>query len=51
MKKIIYDVGTDKYGDKPRYLKRAELVMAVEADPGLSDIIRQRFQAEVVISC
>lgn len=47
MKKIIYDFGANKGDDIPYYLKRADLVVAVEADPSLCDIMRNRFQQQI----
>jgi FkbM family methyltransferase len=47
MKKIIYDFGANKGDDISYYLKRADLVVAVEADPGLCEIMRDRFQQEI----
>ena len=47
MKKIIYDFGANKGDDIPYYLKRADFVVAVEADPGLCEIMRNRFQQQI----
>ena len=47
MKKIIYDFGANKGDDIPYYLKRADLVVAVEADPGLCRIMQDRFAPQI----
>lgn len=46
-KKIIYDLGANNGDDIPYYLMKADLVVAVEANPALCAIIRQRFAAEM----
>ena len=45
--KIIYDVGSNNGDDIPYYLKKSDLVVAVEADPSLAALIRGRFSAEI----
>jgi FkbM family methyltransferase len=47
MRKIIYDFGANNGDDIPYYLKRAELVVAVEADISLCEFMRQRFKNEI----
>lgn len=47
MKKIIYDFGSNNGDDIPYYLKKADLVIAVEANPLLCDHIRKRFPDEI----
>ncbi len=47
MKKIIYDIGANNGDDIPYYLLRADLVVAVEANPMLCDLIKDRFRAEI----
>lgn len=47
MKKIIYDFGANNGDDIPYYLKRAELVVAVEADTSLCKLMRERFKNEI----
>jgi FkbM family methyltransferase len=42
--KVIYDFGSNNGDDLPYYLKKADLVVAVEANPVLCDGIRARFQ-------
>ncbi len=42
-KKIIYDFGANNGDDIPYYLKKAELVVAVEANPSLCQKIEERF--------
>lgn len=44
---IIYDLGANNGDDIPYYLKKADLVIAVEANPALSNQMRQRFAAEL----
>jgi|GEM_PF-638266 len=56
MKKVIYDFGSNNGDDIPYYLFKADLVVAVEANPTLCDQIRSRFSAEIkekrlVIEC
>jgi FkbM family methyltransferase len=47
MKRIIYDFGSNNGDDIPYYLLRADLVVAVEANPKLCDQIRSRFTREI----
>ena len=47
MKKIIYDIGSNNGDDIPYYLLRADLVVAVEANPMLCELITERFHAEI----
>jgi FkbM family methyltransferase len=46
-KKIIYDFGSNNGDDIPYYLLRSDLVVAVEANPGLCDQIKNRFPNEL----
>lgn len=46
-KKIIYDFGANKGDDIPYYLKKADLVVAVEANPSLCHQIHERFSTEI----
>lgn len=43
MKKIIYDFGANNGDDIPYYLMKADLVIAVEANPALCTLIETRF--------
>ena len=45
--KIIYDFGANNGDDLPYYLKKADLVVAVEANPALCGQIKERFSAEI----
>jgi FkbM family methyltransferase len=45
--KVIYDFGSNNGDDLPYYLKRSDLVIAVEANPTLCDQIRTRFAEEI----
>ncbi|MGB6975077.1 MAG: hypothetical protein WBD67_10380 [Terracidiphilus sp.] len=45
--KIIYDLGANNGGDIPYYLKKADLLVAVEANPALCADMRQHFAAEL----
>ena len=47
MKTIIYDIGSNNGDDIPYYLKKADLVVAVEANPVLCAQIRKRFNSEI----
>jgi FkbM family methyltransferase len=42
-KKIIYDLGSNNGDDIPYYLMRSDLVIAVEANPELCNLIKNRF--------
>lgn len=44
--KVIYDFGSNNGDDIPYYLKKPELVVAVEANPSLADHMRTRFKKE-----
>lgn len=48
MRKIIYDLGSNNGDDIPYYLKKCDLVVAVEANPDLCSLIKRRFQSEVL---
>lgn len=57
MKKIIYDIGANNGDDVAYYLKKCDVVVAVEANPLLCRQIEQRFPAAIknesliVINC
>jgi FkbM family methyltransferase len=44
---IIYDFGANNGDDIPYYLKKAELVVAVEANPSLCQEMEERFSAAI----
>jgi FkbM family methyltransferase len=46
-RKIIYDFGANNGDDIPYYLKKADLVIAVEANPSLCRSIEERFAADI----
>lgn len=46
-RKIIYDLGANNGDDIPYYLKKADLVVAVEANPALCRQIEERFSAAI----
>jgi|TARA_B100000929_G_scaffold224065_1_gene180405 hypothetical protein len=46
-KKIIYDIGSNNGDDIPYYLLKSDLVVAVEANPRLCDLIKNRFKEEI----
>lgn len=46
-KRIIYDFGANNGDDIPYYLKKSDTVVAVEANPALTDRITQRFHDAV----
>lgn len=46
-KKIIYDIGSNNGDDIPYYLNKADVVIAVEANPVLCSQIQKRFQSEI----
>ena len=48
MKKIIYDFGANNGDDIPYYLMKADEVIAVEANPNLCDLIKNRFPKEII---
>lgn len=45
--KVIYDFGANNGDDIPYYLRKADRVVAVDANPVLTAQITQRFQAEI----
>jgi FkbM family methyltransferase len=47
MKKIIYDFGANSGDDIPYYLKKADLVIAVEANPTLCRQMEERFSSAI----
>jgi FkbM family methyltransferase len=47
MKKIIYDFGANTGGSIPYYLKKADVVVAVEANPQLCAIMEDKFALEL----
>ncbi len=47
MKKIIYDVGSNNGDDIPYYLLKSDLVIAIEANPKLCDLIKERFKDDI----
>ena len=47
MKKVIYDFGSNNGDDIPYYLRKADVVVAVEANPDLCEIIASRFGDEI----
>lgn len=47
MKKVIYDFGSNNGDDIPYYLKKADVVVAVEANPLLCDQIQKKFSNEI----
>lgn len=46
-RRVIYDFGSNNGDDIPYYLKKGDLVVAVEANPSLCDQIRSRFKIEI----
>lgn len=46
-KRVIYDLGANNGDDIPYYLQKADLVVAVEANPALADLMRSRFPEEI----
>lgn len=46
-RKIIYDFGANNGDDIPYYLKKADVVVAVEANPSLCREIEERFSTEI----
>lgn len=46
-RKIIYDFGANNGDDLPYYLKKADLVVAVEANPALCRQMEERFAAAI----
>ena len=47
MKKIIYDFGANNGDDIPYYHLKADLVVAVEANPLLCEFIKDRFKDQI----
>jgi FkbM family methyltransferase len=47
MKKIIYDLGAGDGSNIPYYLIKADIVVAVEANPKLCQIIKKKFDKEI----
>ena len=47
MKKIIYDFGANNGDNIPYYLLKSDLVIAVEANPELCNLIKNRFNKEI----
>ena len=47
MKKIIYDFGSNNGDNIPYYLLKSDLVIAVEANPELCNLIKNRFNKEI----
>ena len=47
MKKIIYDLGAGIGSNIPYYLLKADTVVAVEANPRLCQIIKNKFDKEI----
>ena len=47
LKKVIYDFGANNGDDLPYYLKKADVVVAVEANPSLCKQIEEKFAAEI----
>jgi hypothetical protein len=46
-KKIIYDFGSNNGDDIPYYLRKADIVVAVEANPSLCIEIEKKFVSEL----
>jgi FkbM family methyltransferase len=46
-RRVIYDFGANNGDDLPYYLKKVDLVVAVEANPALCQRMRARFAAEI----
>ena len=44
---VVYDIGAHRGDDIEYYLRKAEKVVAVEANPSLAAVIRARFPAEI----
>jgi FkbM family methyltransferase len=47
LQKVIYDLGSNNGDNIAYYLKKAGLVVAVEANPTLAEHIRQRFEKQI----
>ena len=48
MKKIIYDFGANNGDNIKYYIQKSDIVIAVEADPKLCDIIKNKYQNEIL---
>lgn len=46
-RRVIYDLGANNGDDIPYYLRKADLVVAVEASPALAAGLERRFAAEI----
>lgn len=46
-KAIIYDIGANNGDDIPYYLRKADVVVAIEANPALCRQMRERFSSEI----
>jgi FkbM family methyltransferase len=44
---VIYDIGSNNGDDIPYYLEKADVVVAIEANPALTDLIKKRFAREI----
>ena len=47
MQRVIYDIGSNNGDDIPYYLMKADKVVAVEANPELSEYIKQKYSQEI----
>ena len=47
IQKVIYDVGSNNGDDIPYYLMKADVVVAIEANPALCEVILHRFASEI----
>jgi FkbM family methyltransferase len=47
MRTVIYDIGANNGDNVPYYLLKADLVVAVEANPSLAERMRGRFSCEI----
>jgi FkbM family methyltransferase len=47
LRKVIYDLGSNNGDDIPYYLMKSDLVVAVEANPKLGEVIRNRFPDQI----
>lgn len=48
---VIYDVGSHDGSDLPYYLEKADVVVAVEANPSLAAMITQKYAKEIAAGC
>jgi len=46
--KVIYDFGANRGDNIPYYLMKSDRVVAIEANPVLCNIIRERFSDEIM---